>query len=78
MRNQRATNWASMAHSMELRVPLVDAQGKRMLPQSPHRPLPAKVVERGKTGFTTPIQTWLERDKRIAWARRWAFQVAAA
>jgi asparagine synthase (glutamine-hydrolysing) len=109
MRNQllRDTDWASMAHSLEVRVPLVDAMllrslasitvkngwgSKRLLADSLRVPLPSSVVERPKTGFTTPVQTWLQRDKRIqewqrvptlaaekcAWARRWAFQVAAA
>jgi asparagine synthase (glutamine-hydrolysing) len=109
MRNQllRDTDWASMAHSLEVRVPLVDAmllrnlasitvkngwRSKRLLADSLRVPLPHSVVERPKTGFTTPVQTWLQRDKRIqewrriptlaaekcAWARRWAFQVATA
>ena len=109
MRNQllRDTDWASMAHSLEVRVPLVDSkllsqfasittgngsQSKHLLANSPRVPLPPKVVERPKTGFTTPIQSWLQRDNRIqewrrvpslaaykcAWARRWAFQVSAA
>jgi asparagine synthase (glutamine-hydrolysing) len=109
MRNQllRDTDWASMAHSLEVRVPLVDVKllrqmalvstksrslSKRVLGNSPRLPLPRKVIERPKTGFGTPIQTWLQRDtrtqqwrripvlavNRCAWARRWAFQVAAA
>jgi asparagine synthase (glutamine-hydrolysing) len=108
MRNQllRDTDWASMAHSLEVRVPLVDSrllsqfalitarngsQSKHLLANSPRVPLPAKFIERPKTGFTTPIQSWLQRDNRIqewqrvrslaanncAWARRWAFQVSA-
>jgi asparagine synthase (glutamine-hydrolysing) len=109
MRNQllRDTDWASMAHSLEVRVPLVDVEllrhvalvttknplrAKRMLGSSPRLPLPSKVIERPKTGFGTPIQAWLQRDTRTqkwrrvptllvdqcAWARRWAFEVAAA
>ena len=109
MRNQllRDTDWASMAHSLEVRVPLVDSKlvsqlglitarnrsrSKHLLANSPREPLPLKVIERPKTGFATPIQSWLQRDNRIqqwrrvpslaadkcAWARRWAFQVSTA
>jgi asparagine synthase (glutamine-hydrolysing) len=110
MRNQllRDTDWASMAHSIEVRVPLVDAQllrsiapmtvniskgaRKRLLAESPHRPLPDEIVHRRKTGFGTPVREWLKRDEqlqawqnvpqlaqhRCPWARRWAYQAAAA
>jgi asparagine synthase (glutamine-hydrolysing) len=109
MRNQllRDTDWASMAHSLEVRVPLVDIKllsqlasitarngslSKHMLANSPAVPLPTRVIERPKTGFETPIQSWMQRDNRVqewrrvpalaadkcTWARRWAFQVSAA
>ncbi|HIJ83705.1 MAG TPA: asparagine synthetase B, partial [Magnetococcales bacterium] len=77
MRNQllRDTDWASMAHSLEVRTPLVDrvvlqslaplliqsqtARGKQWLAQAPKPPLPPEVVYRKKTGFTIPVQAWL-------------------
>jgi len=85
MRNQllRDADWASMAHSLEVRVPLVDAtllkqlapltgqyarRSKRLLANSPRLPLPNEVVERAKTGFGTPIERWLRRDNRV---QRW-------
>ena len=73
MRNQllRDTDWASMAHSLEVRVPLVDAtllsrlagplqacatdDRKQFLAGSPTVPLPDRVARRPKTGFTTPV-----------------------
>jgi asparagine synthase (glutamine-hydrolysing) len=77
MRNQllRDTDWASMAHSLEVRVPLVDSvllaklapwagperrrNGKRLLAAAPTRALPTAVTNRAKTGFTTPVEKWM-------------------
>jgi asparagine synthase (glutamine-hydrolysing) len=80
MRNQllRDTDWASMTHSVEVRVPLVDWSlwrevaalglispyvGKRALSATPKEPLPKAVLGRRKTGFTVPMRDWmLERE----------------
>jgi asparagine synthase (glutamine-hydrolysing) len=76
MRNQllRDTDWASMAHSVEVRVPLVDvellravgrciragfAPGKQDMAAAPAVPLPTEVLERRKTGFSVPVREWL-------------------
>ena len=77
LRNQllRDSDWASMAHSLELRTPLVDATllealkschtafaggaGKRMLAHSPLNPLPEAIVARRKSGFAVPMTAWL-------------------
>ncbi len=76
MTNQllRDTDWASMAHGLEVRVPFVDPivldavgpaiasrkpPGKRELLACTDR-LPAMLAERAKTGFTTPVNQWLE------------------
>lgn len=83
MRNQllRDTDWASMAHSLEVRTPLVDShllrtlaprvlrlplgEGKRALARAPIRPLPDSIANRSKTGFTTPIARWQERLETV-------------
>ncbi|MEO7859758.1 MAG: asparagine synthase (glutamine-hydrolyzing) [Nitrospirales bacterium] len=76
MRNQllRDTDWASMAHSLEVRVPLVDVElfrtvtrlihagfppGKQDMAASPSTPLPQSVLHRHKTGFSVPVREWL-------------------
>jgi asparagine synthase (glutamine-hydrolysing) len=77
MRNQllRDTDWASMAHSLEVRVPLVDlvflrrcaphllqhekAWDKNLLALSPSLQLPAATLQKSKTGFSTPIAFWM-------------------
>jgi asparagine synthase (glutamine-hydrolysing) len=77
LKNQllRDSDWASMAHSIELRTPLCDTrllealgpfipgfgrgQGKRMLARSPERPLDAAIIERRKTGFGLPMAAWM-------------------
>jgi asparagine synthase (glutamine-hydrolysing) len=81
LRNQllRDIDWASMAHSLEVRVPLVDAfllrkvapavfstkkrDGKELLSRSPQRALPEAILNRKKTGFTIPNVAWLD-DRR--------------
>jgi len=81
MRNQllRDLDWASMAHSLEVRVPLVDAfllrevapvvfstskrDGKAMLARAPRKPLPDAIMNRRKTGFTLPIRDWLAHER---------------
>ena len=78
MRNQllRDTDWSSMAHGVEVRVPFVDftllqALGPAIASSQP----PTKhdlarcmqfsqfIAERPKTGFTTPVRRWIvERE----------------
>jgi asparagine synthase (glutamine-hydrolysing) len=78
MRNQllRDSDWASMASSVELRVPLVDAwlrarleangfepargMGKAELVRRAAPELPAALFSRAKTGFYIPVMEWLE------------------
>ncbi len=71
----RDSDWASMAHSLELRTPLVDATlletlgpyvsgfkngaGKAMLAGSPEKSLPESIINRPKTGFSLPMAQWL-------------------
>jgi asparagine synthase (glutamine-hydrolysing) len=75
MRNQllRDTDWASMAHSLEVRTPLVDWSllqsvgstiarsgfTKHDMARVPERPLPESVLSRPKTGFSVPLREWL-------------------
>jgi asparagine synthase (glutamine-hydrolysing) len=91
MRNQllRDTDWSSMAHSLEVRVPFVDfALLKRLAPAiaSPMPPtkqdlaacasLPKSVVSRPKTGFTTPVRKWIDVSKPSQrWLRGWSAEV---
>jgi asparagine synthase (glutamine-hydrolysing) len=88
MRNQllRDTDWASMAHSVEVRVPLVDVAvlkalapalsvdpsraNKRLLAQIAEPPLPVEVRQRLKTGFNVPLNHWIERNKTLDVWRR--------
>jgi asparagine synthase (glutamine-hydrolysing) len=82
MRNQllRDADWASMAHSLELRVPLVDpwlaaaVAAARFQPGGSHvkaavvrdaaPELPPAVLQRAKTGFYVPMGEWLRPADR--------------
>jgi len=76
MRNRllRDTDWASMAHSLEVRLPFVDIElfrtvtrfvhnanppNKRDMAMIPVKQLPTEVLNRKKTGFSIPVQEWL-------------------
>ena len=81
MRSQllRDSDWASMAHSVELRVPLVDAEllrrvapliaaspagvDKAAMARAARPALPDAIANRPKTGFTTPVRDWLAEDE---------------
>jgi asparagine synthase (glutamine-hydrolysing) len=79
LRNQllRDVDWASMAHSIEVRVPMVDVDlyravvpllnsnclpTKRSLSLVPNLRLPDEIVNRKKQGFMVPIRSWLAGD----------------
>jgi asparagine synthase (glutamine-hydrolysing) len=76
MRNQllRDSDWASMAHSLEIRTPLVDVEllravapmlagnrpaSKLDMASTPAKSLPDEVLGRPKTGFSVPVREWL-------------------
>lgn len=80
MRNQllRDTDWASMAHSLEVRVPLIDLEwlkslirysktnkkfGKDDFALLPNIRLPEDILHRKKTGFSIPVREWMMGDK---------------
>ncbi len=78
LKNQllRDTDWAAMAHGVEVRVPFVDSlllrramplllsnklqDHKAALAQAPSQPLPGYVIRRSKTGFKTPVDCWMD------------------
>jgi asparagine synthase (glutamine-hydrolysing) len=82
MRNQllRDTDWASMAHSLEVRVPFVDAvllaklagmrlgagqqSIKSLLAEAPKQPAPSGTIQRRKTGSGVPIAKWIDRQQQ--------------
>ncbi len=70
----RDSDWASMAHSLEIRVPLVDLPlwrsvaplivgrnpvTKQAMARTPMKPLPPQILNRRKTGFSIPVREWL-------------------
>ncbi len=75
MRNQllRDADWAGMAHSLEIRVPLADINvlrslvtlfasytpSKQDMARKLYKPLPADILNRSKTGFSVPVREWL-------------------
>lgn len=86
MRSQllRDTDWASMAHGLEVRVPLVDVEvlrtvarlchagfppGKRDLGESPRPALPEAILGRPRTEFAVPVREWLLEGREAGRSR---------
>jgi asparagine synthase (glutamine-hydrolysing) len=82
MRHQllRDTDWASMAHSLEIRVPFVDvALLQTVAPWLATYPgltkpeiaaaivpqIPAALLNKPKTGFSIPVRDWLMTDQPV-------------
>ena len=77
LRNQllRDADWASMAHSLQVRMPLADrtllsrlawhtarlrfGAGRLLLSQAPRKPLPETIAR--QTALVTPVQLWMRR-----------------
>jgi asparagine synthase (glutamine-hydrolysing) len=87
MRHQllRDADWAGMAHSLEIRTPLVDFSllqaicpampmffagvGKKALAIAPETPLPSYIINRPKTGFGVPTQEWMAGENNLLLSR---------
>ena len=80
MRNQllRDVDWASMAHSLEIRVPLLDIKllqiiiplmqmktppSKTDMARTPNLQLPDEILNKPRTGFNIPLHEWLSSEK---------------
>ncbi|MCB2148594.1 MAG: asparagine synthase (glutamine-hydrolyzing) [Deltaproteobacteria bacterium] len=89
MRNMllRDTDWASMAHSLEVRVPLVDVKViesvapmicgfkgslKKTMAHASWDDVPRQLLNRHKTGFSFPIREWIKAETKGRGLRGWA------
>ena len=77
-----------MAHSLEIRTPLVDSEllmrvsplfardnppnGKMLLAKAPKVPLPDSIVNRSKTGFGVPLRRWYDDGSMSKDDRLWS------
>ena len=74
----RDSDWASMAHSVEVRVPFVDVElfrtvafligsgfppSKLDMATACKNQLPHCIIRRSKTGFSIPVESWLQSKK---------------
>jgi asparagine synthase (glutamine-hydrolysing) len=87
LRNQllRDTDWAAMAHSLEVRTPLADHEllrrvaplmvqskpgtGKALLANAPRHKVPKEILNRRKSGFGIPTSSWGSKHAVKKWPR---------
>ena len=90
----RDADWAGMAHSLEIRTPLVDWElfkalvphlmlegsrpGKKAFAATPVKPLPKTIADRPKSGFSVPVHQWLDAYSGERGLRGWARFIAGA
>lgn len=88
----RDADWAGMAHSLEIRTPLVDWElfkalvphliqegsrpSKKEFAATPAKPLPKTVTARPKSGFSVPVHEWLDEYAGERGLRGWARFIA--
>ncbi len=89
LKNQllRDSDWASMAHGVELRCPLVDvkllaslsghfdqiakSKGKSLMANSLFKKLPDAISKKKKTGFSIPIRNWMSSNNSHPSSEPW-------
>jgi asparagine synthase (glutamine-hydrolysing) len=94
MRNQllRDSDWAGMAHSLEIRVPLVDLDllrkigglaanlhGREEMTHAVGKAMPTSITRRRKSGFSVPVAQWTigaVRDPFSRGLRPWALRLS--
>jgi asparagine synthase (glutamine-hydrolysing) len=85
----RDADWAGMAHSVEIRTPMIDIEllraiaplltgsdppGKTDMAATPAKPLPNEIILRPKSGFTVPVNQWLMRPNGVGHVRQAGLQ----
>ena len=93
MKNQllRDADWASMAHSLEIRLPFVDEAlfrtlapaicsdappSKQDMARAASKEIGPELLARAKSGFVTPVESWISQGRSLRpGLRQWALDL---